>query len=195
MSVYNIFPYIRIKLRTISFYFKHKLLMPSISISKCPIIAQRITCLGSGAISIGSNVLLGTYPSAGHKNGEFYLEARNSDAAIVIGNNVCINNGAIIISNGSKISIGNDTLIGPNFTCFDSDFHSISPLCRRSGKCSSMPVFIGDNVFIGANVTILKGSNIGKNSVIGAGCVIRGVIPENVVVSSSDNLKVVSIHG
>ena len=41
---------------------------------------------------------------------------------------------------------------------------------------------IGDNVFIGINSVILMGSHIGNNVIIGAGSVVRGEIPDNVVV-------------
>lgn len=55
-------------------------------------VVQRITTHGRGAIEIGECAQLGVYPSSGFKRGEFYLEARNSKARIIIGENVIINN-------------------------------------------------------------------------------------------------------
>lgn len=45
--------------------------------------------------------------------------------------------------------------------------------------------FIGDNVFIGMNSIILMGTNIGNNVIIGAGSVVKGKIPNNVVVAGN----------
>ena len=63
---------------------------------------------------------LGVYSSSGFKRGEFYLEARNAKARIIIGKNVMINNDCTIIADKSTIEIGGDTLISPNFLCIDS---------------------------------------------------------------------------
>ncbi|MGU5558853.1 DapH/DapD/GlmU-related protein [Aeromonas caviae] len=88
----------------------------------------------------------------------------------------------MIIADKTTISIGDNTLIGPNFTCFDSNFHSLHPDKRLSCDYSCKPVRIGENVFIGANVTVLLGVSIGDNSVIGAGAIITSDVPDNVIV-------------
>ena len=44
---------------------------------------------------------------------------------------------------------------------------------------------IGENCFIGMNSIILMGSNIGNNVIVGAGSVVRGTIPDNVVVAGN----------
>lgn len=44
------------------------------------------------------------------------------------------------------------------------------------------PITIRDNVFIGAFAIVLPGSNVGNNCIIGAGCVVKGMIPDNSVV-------------
>lgn len=163
---------------------------PVVIYSKPPKVVQSLCCTGKGKIMLGDGVCLGVYPSPGLRYGELYLEARNSEAEIKIGNRVFINNNAVIIADKSKIEIGDDTLIGPNFTCFDSDFHSLHPERRLGSDYSCKEVVIGRNVFIGANVTILKGSIIGHNSVIGAGVVVNGVIPDNVIVSSTKQYQI-----
>ena len=180
---------IRIKIRTKLFQCRIYG-YPIIIYSTPPKVIQSLYCAGKGKIILGQGVNLGVYPSPGLKYGEMYLEARNSAAEIKIGNRVFINNNAVIIADKSKIEIGDDTLIGPNFTCFDSDFHSLHPEQRMGGNYNCKEVVIGRNVFIGANVTILKGSIIGHNSVIGAGTVISGVIPDNVIVSSTKQYRV-----
>jgi acetyltransferase-like isoleucine patch superfamily enzyme len=77
-----------------------------------------------------------------------------------------------------KIKIGRYCSFGGNTFIWDTDFHSIHYLDRRS-NCGivSKPIFIGDDVFVGANSIILKGVNIGDRVVIGAGSVITKDIP------------------
>lgn len=79
-------------------------------------------------------------------------------------------------------------MIGPNFICFDSNFHSLHPAKRLSSDYQCKPVNIGRNVFIGANVIILQGVSIGDNSVIGAGSIISQDIPANVIVKAGQGL-------
>jgi maltose O-acetyltransferase len=146
-------------------------------------VAQFLVLSGEGSIFLGKNVSLGMCNSPGHKRGEFYLEARGSEATITINDGVSINNNAVIIVDKSSITIGCNTLIGPNFTCFDSDFHSLNPNERLSSEYKCKDVIIGENVFIGVNVTILKGCVVGDNSVIGAGCILKGTIPRNSIVT------------
>lgn len=85
----------------------------------------------------------------------------------------------ITIVSGSRISIGENVLIGAYCTIIDSDFHNANPSRRSSYKFESKPVTIEDNVFIGMNCTILKGVTIGKNSVIAANSVVISSIPPN----------------
>ncbi len=47
----------------------------------------------------------------------------------------------------------------------------------------SAPVYIGERVWIGENVTILPGACIGNGVVIGANSVVRGEIPNNVIIA------------
>lgn len=132
---------------------------------------------------------MGVYPSPNLYHGEVYLEARHDSAEINIGQRVYINNNAVIIADKSSITIGDDTLIGPNFTCFDSNFHSLHPEKRLSSDYRCKMVTIGRNVFIGANVTVLQGVTIGDNSVIGAGAIISRDVPVNVIVKAGPGLE------
>lgn len=151
---------------------------------------QLVRLEGKGRIIFGDKVMIGVSPSPYLYETSSYIEARSEASDIYIGDNVCINNNAAIIAGGSSIHIGKDCLIGPNFVCFDSNFHSLKPSRRENSNYSYKSVFIDENVFIGANVTVLKGSYIGRNSVIGAGCVINGIIPEGSLVSLHDNYKI-----
>lgn len=159
--------------RTLVFRSMSKLRLNNVILGKGVRANQRVTALGKGRIEIGDGTHLGVYPSPGFKRGEFYLEARHQESKIIIGKNVYINNGAVIIADKSTITIGDNTLIGPNFVCFDSNFHSLKPDKRLSSDYSCMPVVIGKNVFIGEGVKVLKGGNVLCDDVIGAGEIIR----------------------
>ncbi|MFM4937380.1 DapH/DapD/GlmU-related protein [Aeromonas veronii] len=151
-------------------------------------LVQALNLQGRGKVNLNDGCVLGVYPSPSLYHGEFYLEARSATAQITIGKRVYINNNAIIIADKTAITIGDDTLIGPNFICFDSNFHSLHPAKRLSSDYSCKAVTIGRNVFIGANVIILQGITIGDNSVIGAGAVISQDVPANVIVKSGQGL-------
>ena len=114
-------------------------------------------------------------------SGYIHIEAHDPDAEVIIGDGVWINNNAVIIAERTKISIGKNTLIGTEFTVYDSDFHELHPARRLSGMHETASVEIGENVFIGSRVTVLKGVSIGYNTVIAAGSVVSKNIPPNVV--------------
>ncbi len=136
-------------------------------------------------MSIEDNALLGIFDS-----GAFgvcnYVFINSESAHITIGKNTAINNGFTLIANSTSINIGADCCIGPNFTCYDSNFHSIKPSERHDyTKLEDKPVFIGNNVFIGSNVSLLKGVNVGDNSVIGAGSVVTKSFPKNSLIAGN----------
>ena len=143
-------------------------------------ISQPVLLIGAGKISLGK-CNLGVWPSPYYLNGYIHIEAREATASIEINHGVWINNNAVIISERSHIYIGANTLIGSEFTVFDSDFHDLHPERRQAGSHKCKPVFIGENVFIGARVTILKGVEIGNNAVIAAGSVVSSNVPENAI--------------
>jgi acetyltransferase-like isoleucine patch superfamily enzyme len=144
-------------------------------------LQQPVLFTGKGTIIIGKNVVIGVRQSPFYFSGYAYIEARQEGSVVEIGDRVWANNNLVVISNGSRIVIGHDTLIGTNVEILDSDFHGISPSSRRRGGSPSVPVLIESNVWIGSNVKILKGVSIGRNSIIANGSVVTKSIPENVI--------------
>lgn len=97
-------------------------------------------------------------------------------ASLTIGNHVGIS-GASIYS-AESISIGNHVLIGANSKIYDTDFHPLNFMDRRTSQPSATAaVVIEDDVWLCANVTILKGVTIGARSVIAAGSTVCHDIP------------------
>ena len=95
------------------------------------------------------------------------------------GKNVYANFNLTLVDD-TYITIGDNTMIGPNVTLATAG-HPILPSLREKGYQFNVPINIGKNVWIGAGVIVLPGVNIGDNSVIGAGSVVTKDIPENVV--------------
>ena len=102
---------------------------------------------------------------------------------ITIGNNVYINFGCVILDCG-QVSIGDDTLIGPNVGIFSGN-HVADAVERTAGGLIPKPVAIGDRVWIFGNVSIVQGVRIGDESVIGAGSVVTHDIPSGVIAAGN----------
>ncbi len=98
---------------------------------------------------------------------------------ISIGDNVYINFGCIILD-CAEVSIGDNTLIGPNAGIYAAN-HSIHYEERIAGGCIGKPIHIGKNVWLGGDVKIVPGVSIGDNSIIGTGSVVTKNIPSNVI--------------
>jgi acetyltransferase-like isoleucine patch superfamily enzyme len=138
---------------------------------------------GKGTIEFGEKVQIGVIASPNYYSHYTYLEARNENSRIEIGENVSINNAFSAVA-FSKIVIGNNVLIGVNCSIMDNDAHHLA-FNKRDQIDNSKEVIIKDNVFLGSNVTILKGVIIGENTVIGNGSVVTKSIPANVIAAGN----------
>lgn len=162
--------------------WKYKLLSTAKHVQGKARLHQPVLFLGPGMIIIGNNVTLGFRPSPYLYSGYIHIEARKTESVISIGDHCWINNNCALVSDGGGIEIGADSLIGTNVEIYDSDFHELDPVKRKSGATPNIAsVRIGKNVFIGSNVRVLKGVIIGDNSVIANGAVVVHSIPSNVI--------------
>lgn len=143
---------------------------------------QPVFAKGVGQIEVADNVYFGVEKSPQFFSSYTYIDVRCESSKIFIGKNTYINNNASIISDGCKISIGENCLIGTNLQIMDSDFHDLDPKFRFGGtNILKADVVINNNVFLGNNVTVLKGVTIGENSVIANGSIVSTSIPANVI--------------
>jgi len=163
---------------------KYELLSDCKRVSGRPKKHHPLLLKGRGKIHFGKNVQIGVIASANFYSHYTYLEAREENSEIIIGDNVAINNAFSIVS-FSKVIIENDVLIGVNCSIIDNDGHELEIDKRSAGNPEVAPVHIHQNVFLGSNVSILKGVAIGKNSVIGNGSVVTKNIPENVIAAGN----------
>lgn len=147
-----------------------------------PIRNQPLQTAGKGVIKFSGRVKFGVFPSPYFFSSYSYVEARNINARVVIGDGTAINNNFVAIAEHSSIDIGERVLIGANVEIFDSDFHGVEIADRSKSKAEwAKPVVIQSDVFLGSNVCILKGVTIGRGSIIANGSVVVKNIPSNVI--------------
>ena len=173
--------------------WKYKLFSDIHHCNNLSCINQPVLMTGRGRVQLG-RCNLGVWPSPFYVNGYIHLEARDATASIVIEDGVWINNNAAIIAERSSIRIGSNTLIGTEFTVYDSDFHDIHPGQRLSGTHKCAPVTIGKNVFIGSRVMVMKGVDIGDHCVIASGSVVTKSVPSNSIAGGSPARVIRSIR-
>jgi acetyltransferase-like isoleucine patch superfamily enzyme len=111
------------------------------------------------------------------KNVIFDPFSRLSYQTISCGSNIYIGPNAYFSSTHSNITIGNNTIFGPNVCIFGGDhiFDRVGVLLNTIKKDISykdLDVLIGDEVWVAGNVTILSGVTIGNGAIIGAGSVV-----------------------
>lgn len=102
---------------------------------------------------------------------------------ITLGDDLYINFGCTLLDCG-QITIGNNTLIGPNVSMYSAN-HSLDAEERIAGALIPEPITIGNRVWIGGGSTILSGVTIGDDSVIGAGSVVTKDIPAGVIAAGN----------
>lgn len=135
-----------------------------------------------GKFIIGKNFIMNNgikgNPIGSYRKCTFFVDR---GAELIIGDNVGISQTALICH--KSIKIGNNVKMGGGVSVYDTDFHSLDPIIRKSNEDIKnrieKPVDIKDNAFIGAHSIILKGVTIGENSIVGAGSVVTKSIPKN----------------
>ncbi|HPM42763.1 MAG TPA: acyltransferase [Candidatus Omnitrophota bacterium] len=92
---------------------------------------------------------------------------------ISLGENSHINQYCCIwASKNSKISLGDNLLMGPGVKIFSSNHGTDAGKTMNQQGWSEKDVVVGNDVWIGANAVILPGVTIGDGAVIAAGAVV-----------------------
>ncbi len=146
-----------------------------------PLCAAPVLSQGAGTVSFGKNVHVGLDYDTDFWTSYVFLNPRNPESKIEIGEGSWVGNHFVAISEGPGIFIGKNVLIGTHVEVYDSDFHAVNVRARLQSDAKRAAVKIGNDVWIGNNVTILKGTEIGEHSVVAAGAVVSGKFPPNVV--------------
>lgn len=96
-------------------------------------------------------------------------------AELRIGSNVYLNDNVHIVAHKS-ISIGNDTLFGPNVCVYDHDHFFSDDGVLPDLVCS--PVAIGSRCWIAANSVITRGTSITEKVLVGSGSIVTRPIKQ-----------------
>ena len=123
---------------------------------------------------------------------------------IVIGENCQIHKGAIIITYGGVIELGDNVSINPYTILYGHGGLHIGEATRIASHCTFIPanhifadpntpimqqgesrrgITIGHDVWVGTGVTVLDGVTVGDGTVLAAGCVVTKNIAPGVVVA------------
>jgi acetyltransferase-like isoleucine patch superfamily enzyme len=107
------------------------------------------------------------------------------NAELSIGRDVGLS--GTVICAATRVTIGDNCLIGANVTIADTDFHPLAAEGRRysADVGLSAPVVLAGNNFIGANSTILRGVTIGLDAIVGAGSVVTRSIPPGAIAAGN----------
>lgn len=131
---------------------------------------------------------------------------------IIIGDEVCIRLGSVLMPAGGKIrlgrrttinhycilhggnglEIGDDCLIAPRVSIFAENHatHSRGLPIRSQGYVNKGGVRIGNDVWIGTGAIILDGVTIGDGAVIGAGSVVTKNVDPYLIVAGNPAKKI-----
>jgi len=96
-----------------------------------------------------------------------------------LGENIFMNLNCFIID-CAKVTIGDNTLLGPNVHIYTAG-HTTNPKLLKKDMNFAKEIVIGRNVWIGGGAILNPGVTIGDNSVIGSGSVVTKDIPSNCV--------------
>lgn len=106
----------------------------------------------------------------------------NLGKGLIIGNDSGI--GAFsFIGCGGGVRIGSNVIMG-QYVSFHPETHVFESLARpiRTQGTTRAGINVGNDCWIGAKVTFLDGARVGSGVVVAAGSVVRGDIPDNVVI-------------
>jgi len=104
----------------------------------------------------------------------------------------------VFIDDFDQITIGDRVVISSNVSLLTHDY-SITTMRIANGTHSGgdvavvKPICIGRNVFVGRGSLLMPGVKLGNNVIVAAGSVVRGDVPDGVVVMGSPATIVGSI--
>jgi acetyltransferase-like isoleucine patch superfamily enzyme len=136
---------------------------------------------GEPGISIGDGTLIA--PLATISAGMFHQRDFGPEPVLSIGDRCVIGRGSHIVAHAS-VEIGDDVFTGPYVYITDQN-HGYTDPDQPIGRQPPVndPVSIGSGSWLGAGAIVLPGARIGRNVVVAAGSVVRGKIPDRVVVA------------
>lgn len=169
------------------------------------IIKSKFICLGKKNIKFGKNTMITPNSDLSFsKESKVFIGDRiftdgycrfiaSNNAELSLGYNCYFNMNCFVGAN-KRIIIGEHCIFGPGVVITDNDHEFKKNKGISSGGYKTGEIIIGNQCWFGANVTILKNTYIGDGCVIGAGCVLRGDIPANSIITNNQDLHMHQIE-
>ena len=111
-----------------------------------------------------------------------FTKVKAGKGLLIIGEHVSIAAGCTIAEGGGGITIGRDSLIGPNVTFIGVNYaYDRLDTPFRAQFAQSKGIVVGPNVWIGAGACILDGARIGTGAIVTPNSVISGRIADNAI--------------
>src|SRR5436305_10895012 len=116
-----------------------------------------------------------------------FTKVKATDGPLLIGEHVEIASHCVITSHTAGVTIGDDTMIGPNVSIIGNNYRydRLDVPIRLQDKVSTRGVRIGNDVWIGAGCVILDGADVGSGSILAPGSVVAGPLPPNSIASGN----------
>jgi len=125
---------------------------------KCGVqVGKNVRCVSSATFSLTGKLKIGDGSFIGHG-----VSIIGGDADVVIGRNVDIAPGVLIVTGSHEITPLADRVAGPGF---------------------SSEIIISDGCWIGAGAIILGGTVLSKNTIVAAGAVVNGAHPSHCIIA------------
>lgn len=105
--------------------------------------------------------------------------------SISIGERTTIYGTSFGVTEGGRISVGEDCLFSTDVDLRNGDSHSIVNAATGERLNPAADVTIGDHVWIGTRVMALKGSRVGGHCVVAAASIVSGELPAGSVAAGS----------
>lgn len=113
-----------------------------------------------------------------------FTKIKATDGPLTIGANVTIGSNSFLSADKEGVSIGDNTMFGPNVTVVGNNYRFDRldiPMCQQ--EKTSAGIRIGNDVWVGSGAIILDGVNIGDGVIVGAGAVVTRDIEEYQIVA------------
>ena len=137
----------------------------------------------SAQVTIGSNV---------SSDGKCRIIA--SDHAVLSIGDDCYFNMNCLVGSNQYISIGRHCVFGPGVVITDNDHRFEKDKGISCHQYNNGSISIDEECWVGANAVILRDTHIGRGCVIGAGCVVKGDIPDNSIITCKQDLHIHQIE-
>ena len=145
------------------------------------LLVKQLNALGNTDKERSRQLLRELLPAAAEAPGLHTPLNLEFGANLRLGKNVFINFGATILAQ-APITLGDDTMVGPNCSFITVGHPVADHEMRRGGWEIALPITVGSNCWFGTGVTVLPGVTIGDDCVLGAGSLITRDVPDKSLV-------------